>query len=1101
MKKNLQTQFYPGIGIRLICTGLLLLGLSMGATYAAAPSNLSLVKSSAARINVTGTVKDDKGEPLPGVSVKIKGTNSGTSTDVNGVFRLNLPTGNETLIFSFIGFKVREVAVAGRISFAITLQAEASALDEVVVVGYGTQKKIHMTGSIASVNVKEIEDIPVGNLSAALRGQLPAVSVSGGVNRPGETGTITIRNPIFYSKDGGSTEPLYIIDGAQRTSADFNLLDQSEIDNISILKDAAAAIYGILGSNGVVIVTTKRGKAGAPKISYSGSVGMSDAVMLPKMMNSLQLATYLNDAAQVNQSIGGHTIDEHGFIDGSSTNKLASYYTPDELDYFSNNSTNWLEQAWQTAYMTRHSLNASGGSEKATYFAGASYMNQNSNFSGVNTDRWTFRASANSKVTNGLSVGFSVSGDINKNKRYFFKQGSESLDNDIKSLTQVPQWQQYYYNGTPVLLTSSTSGSTENTNFFEIQKSDNYTLINNYVLNVLANVDYEVPFIKGLKASVAYNRNINNAFGKQYGTRFTFYQYSGLGENNHIPGGTLVKTVTLTNGDRVRLNPSITESNQFNGTLSYNRKFGKHEITGLALFEQYEMSLEGVAAEADGVIIGGKDYQNFTTGTQSSNQASLAKEYGREAYAGRINYSYADKYLIELAFRADANTNFAPGNQWGYFPSGSIGWVASEEDFVKDNLNFFDFLKFRASIGLLGNDSTKPFQYQENYKFETGKAAVIGTNGTLSNGDRGLVVDPNVAIANRNIQWDKNLKTNFGIDMQFLNSRLSVTADGFFEHRYNMLTTLSSAVPLTIGAAVPSENYSVVNTFGYELSLGWKDKIGKNWSYNFNPFLAWNDNKVIKTDQPVGNIGTYLDVIGQSSDQGVQGYHYLGMLRTQADVDALLASYQAKGFDPTKVTILGQKPAPGMLYYEDIRGPKDASGQYTAPDGKITSEDQMFLTDRASNHYSLGLNFGGSYKSLSLSVTMGMSFGGQSTIESDARSIATATSNRPEFWADHWTPENTDARYPSPYYNNSVNNVVSEFWFMNSFTFRVTNFNLSYTLPAKFTNKLGVGNVRAYLVGTNPLNFYNPYSYRDNSSTYLTYPTLKTYSFGLNVGF
>jgi len=1042
---------------------------------------------------ITGKVTDENGLPLPGATITVKGSTTGSVTGTDGKYSIKA-TNLQTVVIGakFIGYNYQEKALReGEMNADFKLLPSQSSLDEVVVVGYGTQKKTHLTGAIASVEMKNIQDIPTTNLAAALRGQLPNVSVIGGTARPGENATIQIRNPVFFAKDG-KTDPLFIIDDNQRTLNDFNLLDASEVESISILKDAAAAIYGILGANGVVIVKTKRGQAGAPKVTYSGSYGISDAVELPHMMTGLQQATYLNDYTQTKNN---YTLSPTGVI-GTGTTKDVAYYSPDELDYFANNSSDHLREAWQSSYIMRHALTVSGGNDKATYFAGGTYTQQNSNFKGASTNKFTFRASADAKVASGLKVGLSLSGDTYYSKRYYFKQGSESLDNDFKSLLSIPQFQPMYYNGLPVLQASNT-GSFQGANFFEIQKLNNYTSQNTTMLNVLANAEYEIPFIKGLKANVSYNRNINNDFSKQYGTRYNMYSFTNLGENKHIVGGDVQSVISAKNGDIVRFTPGITNVYQVNGNLTYAARFGKHDLSAIALFEQKHDSGESLQAFREGTLVGGFDNMQFATGAQSTDQANgRVLQFGRLAYAGRVNYAYADKYLVELSIRADANNNFAPGHQWGYFPSGSLGWVMSEEGFFKNNIKFVNFLKFRASVGLLGNDSSKPYLYQENYRLETGKGAVFGGNN-----DRGNTFAPNVVIANANTTWDSNLSTNFGIDAQFLDNRLSLTADGYFSHRYNVLSGLTSSVSVLIGTAPPTENFASVNTFGYEIALSWKDRIGKDFHYNFSPFLSWFDDKYLRADQQLGNIGTYLDATGRPSDKGVLGYHYLGMIRSQEQADAVKAQMAAAaGVSPDAVRINGLVPAPGMLYYQDVRGPKDATGQYTAPDGKIGEEDQDYLTNKSSNHYSLGLNFGGGYKGLSLNVTMGMSFGGQSLVEGDARALSKATDNRPEFWSDHWTPTNTNAAYPAPYYADSYT-LTSSFWFRNSYTFKITNINLSYTLPAAVTKKMGIASIKAFAVATNPFNFYNPFTYRDNATPYNVYPTLKTVSFGLNVGF
>lgn len=1034
---------------------------------------------------VSGTVVDEKSLPLPGVTVQIKGSDVSVATDVNGKYALKA-TNLQTVVVTvrFVGYSYQEKALKiGEMNADFKMTPTVSDLNEVVVVGYGQQKKINLTGAVETVPMKEIQDIPTTNLSAALRGTNPAVYSSGGVARPGASGSITIRNPVFLAKDGANTSPLFIIDGAKRTLNDFNLLDQSEIESMSILKDAEAAIYGIEGANGVIIVKTKRGQNGAPKVSFVSSLGMSDAIQLPKMMSGVQMATYLND---LEQGKNNYTISPDGYIGGSLTNKDAAYYTPDELSYFSTHNNNFLKQAFKTAVIEREAANITGGNDKVTYFVGATYVNQNSNFSGVNTDHYGVRGSIDAKVAKGLKISLTISDDVSKTVSYWYKLNgtSESLDNDFLSLTQAPPWQSYYINGHPVYLSSKTA--TDNINFFAVQNSDNYTNSNSYIMNVLANVTYDIPGVKGLNVNASYNRNVNNNFSKQYGTSFVYYNYQGTGENNHIPGGPLLGTITIKNGDKVRLTPSITDNNQLDFILNYNRKFGKHDITFLALYEQQENYSEGVAAESDGVIVGGKDNQNFTTGAQSSSQSTMISEWGKAAYAARLNYAYDDKYLLEMAFRADGNSYFPANHRWGYFPSASAGWVVSNEQFFKDHVSFMDLLKFRASVGLLGSYNTKAYQYAVNYKIGTGNngGAVFGGG----NADKGNGIQTNIAIANPDYTWDHDLQTNYGVDMQFLKNRLSVSADYFWDHHYDMLASLNASVPTTVGALPSTENYGIINTFGYEINVKWQDHIGKDFSYNINPFVAWNDDKLIKYDVSTALAGTAQDKTGGSDDRGVWGWKSLGIIRTQAEADAIIAQRENAAGGAANVTIMGQKIAPGMLNFQDLNG-----------DGVIDAKDEEWLGKKSSNHYSAGFNVGGSYKGFSLNMVMSLSWGGFQTL--DGNKVPTATENRPVYMADYWTPTNTNGKYPSPYYESLIDATTTDFWFVSGFTWNITSANLSYTLPARWTQKWGISNARFYVVGTNLLTLYNPFPdhYRDPSTPYATYPTLRTVSFGLNL--
>ncbi|MCB2408888.1 SusC/RagA family TonB-linked outer membrane protein [Hymenobacter lucidus] len=1054
-----------GSAYTLLLSALLSAGPACAAPAAAAPP--AARATAPFFMNVTGTVRDTKGEGIPGVSVVLKGTTTGTTTDAKGVFRINLPTGNEVLVLSSIGFKKVEITVGGRSNVDVTLEDETSALSEVVVVGYGTQSKVSLTGAVASVDMKAIEELPVGSLSTALVGQNPGVSVSGGTGRPGDKGQITVRNPIILTKDGGTTRPLYVIDNVVRTEEDFNLLDQSEVEAISVLKDAAAAIYGARSNQGVVVVATKRGKAGPPKFSYSGSVGQADAVRLPTMMNGVEQASYLND---------------YNFYRGRAATD-ASIYTPDELEYFGRNNFDWLREAWKPATVTRHALNVSGGTDRATFFAGMSYNYQNANLDNINANKWTFRASTDVNVAKGLKAGLSLSGDLYQKRMYYLKVGGENAENDVRSLMTTPMFNQPYVNGLPVQLGANLDFSSFH--FFEIQKSDNYSSQRNTGLNVTANIDYELPFIKGLKARMLYSRTMDNNFGKQYGTRIPVYQFAMLGEHKHIYGGAVTKQNFINNGDIVRLVPSYTSSYQLNGYLNYDRQFGRHQVSALAFFEQSETFFDEAETYKTSPIPGAIDNVRFATGSTYSYESQ--SESGILSYAGRLNYNFASKYFLELAVRYDGSTNFAPEYRWGLFPSLSAGWILSEEKFFPVTPQI-SFLKLRGSVGMLGGDATRAYNWQENYKIETGKGAVFGGNS-----DRTLTATPNNALANRAARWDDNTKYNVGIDARFLKDHLTFTADGFYDHRYNMLTALTASAPLLIGAALPSENFSTVDGFGYEVSLGYNGNITKDWSFRLNSFFSWNDNKQIKVDVEPGKIGQWDDPTGHSTDRGVVGYKYQGMFRTQDDVAKYLETYP-------NYTLFGDAPKPGMLYYQDIRGPKDASGQYTAPDGKITEDDQTYLTKKESNHYGLGLNPSMTYKGLSLQMTMGISFGGQATVESAARKAATATSNRPEFWTDHWTPDNPNAAYPAPFTSNSYDR-TSEFWFRSSTSVGIRNATISYSLPTTLTGRAGISSVKVYLVAVNAVNFYNPFSYKVYSGAFDSYPTLRSLSLGLNVGF
>lgn len=1011
--------------------------------------------------SISGNVIGPDGFPLPGVTVRVKNTQLGTTTDDNGNFAIKVPEGNNILVFSSVGYLTQEINIQGKQILNIQLLPQNNTLSETVIVGYGSQKRANLTGSIATVDMQQIEDIPVGDLASALRGSdwLPGVHINGGEVRPGNPATLVLRNPPPGGKNGGTQAPLYVIDGVVRTEDDFNLLDPSQIESISIIKDATAAIYGARAAQGVVLVQTKRGRIGKPQISYGSSIGLADATTVPKMMNGYQLASYLNDIL-IAQGV-------------DSTN--SSFYTSDELDYFKTHNYNWFDMAWKPAYTTKQSLSISGGNQGATYFAGASYYLGDGNLRDVHYKKWTFQASTNINIAENLRVGLSVNGALSNRKWYFMKQGGENPERDVYLLLTTPQFVPPYVNGLPTYLPGGTGY--QGLHFFEAQRSDNYTLSQTTELNVNANIQYNFPFLKGLKATIVYNRNLNNFWGKQYGTKYTVYQFTMGGQHNHIYEGTPTKAIVLNNGDRVRINPSYTDAYQFNFNLGFDRQFGKNHIDIIALMEQAESYYEMTAAEKDGVVPVGVDYMRAALGPMTTDNS--ASQSGTLSYAGRINYTYGQKYIAEIDWRYDGSTKFAPEYRWGFFPSFSAAWIISEENFLK-NSKIVNFLKLRGSVGHLGRDMTADWSWFQRYTLQQGgHGAVFGGNGDRTVSIK-LESEPNPYVT-----WDDINEYDLGVDAIVLNNHLSITGDAYFNHGYNLLTTLSSSVPFNVGSPMPAQNYAISNSVGAELTIGWKGIIGRDFHYSITTGFGYENSKMIKVDVPAGQIGTWEDPTGKwTRNRGVEGYVYEGMFRSQGDVDKFLA--QHPGY-----TIFGQKPQPGMLYYKDIRGPKQPDGSYAPPDGIITNDDQTFIVPKRG--FNKGISFGFSWHGLSAHIKTSFSIGSQDFVPSSAISQFKSSVSGPAFWVDHWTPQNPSAKYPNPYYSSDYT-VTSAFWLVNSSYFSINLIDISYTLSPRITNRWGINGLRFYLAITNPVTIENKileYS--------LTYPLIRNSSLGVNL--
>ncbi|PRD49304.1 SusC/RagA family TonB-linked outer membrane protein [Sphingobacterium haloxyli] len=1073
-------------GVGLLCLLLAIFSLQMA--MAAGSFHREAIHSELF-VNVTGKVIDPDGNPVIGATVSIKGTTTGTKTDVDGVFRINLPQGDEILVISYVGYKTQEYPVNNQKNVSVTLEP-VDALDEVVVVGYGTQKKAHLTGAVETVDMEAIQDLPATNIGAALTGRIAGLGVSGGTARPGSKATLEVRTPIPFGKDAGTTEPLYVIDGMIQVNEQnvpestlFNNLDPSEIESISILKDGAAAVYGVRGANGVVLVTTKRGKEGQPKISYNGSYAINDAVSHAKMMNAYEFGQYFNI---MNGKNGANVLP----TDDNYPNRI---FSEDELEHFKTIDYNWLDDAWKASYNTRHALSVSGGSDRATYFGGVTYSKQNGNLGTLDYNKWNFRAGTDVKVSSNFKVALQVSGNEDQLDKTFNKVSGEGPEDDYRNLLLAAPYVPAFIDGMPAKL-PGTANDLSAYHFFEIERLGNLAETDSRFFSVNISAEYEAPFLEGLKARATYSRNTRHSVGSQIGTKYDLYQFIGRGQHNHIyEGATLDRPITVSNGNRLYYSNRSGNNTQINFFLTYEKQIGKHNFNGL-------FSVERGEAEGQQEDVWKSDPLETTNGQFGTafgevDGRTFANESGSLGYIGRVNYRYGEKYLAEFLFRTDASTKFAPENYWGRFYSLSAGWVVSEEDFFK-SVKGIDYLKFRYSAGLMGNDQFPAWNWRQRFSYQVGKGPVFGGD---ENANTGMSMGRS---PNRDATWSDEFKNNLGIEARFLNSRLSTTIDGYFNKGTNILLERIGNMPVTVGGSIAPENYAAVNSYGYEISLGWNDRIGKDFRYGVSTRFSWGDSKIITMDRSAADQAyPWVPSEGTSADVGKWGHDYLGMFKSQEEIDAYVSEYNITSVFGTAVDQL----KPGMLYYRDVRGPLQADGTFAEPDGVIDDNDWVKLSDREANNYGFGITLKAGYKSFSFETVIAGSFGGWAEIGGSERKklnndISRVYDNRPIIWNDIWDPElNPNGTMPNPNWENMYN-LSSNFWKVSPFRMQVTSFNLGYSLPAQLLDNLKVSNARLYFSAINPLGLYQAYSYRDTyGGAWNSYPNLKTFSFGLNL--
>lgn len=1070
---------------------------------------------------VKGVVVDETGEPIIGASVKVDGTTTGTITDLDGKFSVSVPAKGK-LTISFIGFITQTITDLK--NPRIVLKEDAMKLDEVVVVGYGTQKMRNVTGAISTVKPDEVADLSVSNLGSALVGMVNGLSVDNGNSRPGGGTSLSIRQSkaaVAYSPDAVSSSPLYVIDGFITTEDAFNNLDASVVDQITVLKDAAAAVYGARSAQGVILVTTKRGQAGAPKISYSGQFGYTDEISRPKMLNAYDYGVIWNGVRAA------------GTTDNT-INSRTDLFQADELQAMKSLNYDLLDKEWSAAFTQKHSVNMSGGSDKATYFAGISYYTQDGNMGRLDYSRWNYRAGVDAKISQWLKASLQVSGDNGKTNTALNKVGGSSSESDYNTLLTHPRYIPDYVGEDNIpLATYGVSNNQiqalQNYHFAELQNLDNYSESMNSSMTINSSLEYDFgwnKWLKGLKLKATYSKSIDTDKNNQLGTNLTVYRMINRGgSGNHLYTGDNVDTshnnfiaVPSSNGNSLSRTMSRGDRYQLNFNVSYSRTFGLHDFSGLFSIEKSENESENLS----GIVL---DPMPITDGQSKTAIGAQSTSFGRSvagtlSYIGRVNYSYADKYLLEFLIRSDASTKFAPENYWGVFPSVSAGWVMSEESWFHENVKWVDYLKVRGSFGLLGRDNIKDWGWLQLYNMDANKGAVFGTNVGNNIGSAAQ----SATSPNRDAHWDSSYKYNLGLDTRFLNSRLSVDVDAYYEQNRNMfmLRKGTAEFPSTVGSQPTAENFGSLDSYGVEISFGWRDNIGKDFKYRVSVNTGYSDNKLIQAYWP-DIIKIYEQHPNKRTDLGEWGLESMGMFRSKQEIDEYFDKYHITNY----LGLTKDEVKPGMLIYKDIRGQQNSDGTYQGPDGVIDRDVDLVKISNRNNPWGFTTNLGGEWKGISFSLQFNASWGGYNFIPKSARSIVNPIksggsytdmeyTNLPSFWANNMyvyqdvldangnvvAAANRDAAYPNLRY--SVNNETSTFWKVSGTRVTLRNITVAYSLPKAWIQKVGVESCRLNLTGQNMLSLYNPYPdhFIDPlAGTYGNYPTLRKITLGVNVSF
>lgn len=988
-----------------------------------------------------GLVKDATGESVIGASVVVKGTTNGTITDFDGNFSLDGIKKGDVIVISYVGYQTQEIKWNGS-PLNVILKEDSKTLSEVVVVGYGTQKKANLSGSVAMVDSKELENRPIQNVSSGLQGLMPGVAITGTNGAPGQdAGKIRVRGIGTLNEAG----PYILVDGIE--TGTLSAVDPNDIESISVLKDAAsAAIYGSKAANGVVLITTKRGKTGQTKISYSGYLSFQNATNMIERMGSYEYASLLNQA-----------LEAEGMSKRFNDTELQKFKDGNDPLY---PDTDWYDLAYKTGVQHRHNVNINGGSENVKYMASLGYLNQTGILPNAGREQFNARTNLDMKINKRLSARMNLSFIKNDYSDASSAYYGGSSDQIIRQLNLIAPWIVARYD-------DGTWGTISDGSPIAWLDSGMKVNRDNYNFSGMAAVDYEI--FDGLKLTLqgAYVNNLQN---------YNYFQkYIKYNENKESDPSQLDER--FYKWDRTN----------YDALLNYNKNFGKHNIKGLLGWhtEKYNYKYQKAVR---------KKFPNNELTDMNAGDASTQSNEGYTAelamisWFARINYDFAGKYLLEANIRADASSRFAEGHRWGYFPSFSGAWRISEEAFMESAKDsWLSGLKIRASWGQLGNQDALSGSNNDYYPalntYNLDSKYAFG--GSLNSGyyQRKYRLET--------ISWEKASTWGVGVDFTLFNK-----LNGSLDY-YNRKTTgiiMDVTVPKEFALDAYKDNVGSMRNSGIEINLSYNTKIGQvdfgiagNFSYNKNEIL----------DLGGGDPNKYLDATNGYSQRNKVGeamnsyyiYRADGFFNSQEETDA----YTAKYGNP-----FGKTFKAGDLRYVD-----------TNKDGKLTADDREYCGS-SDPKIIYGFNINAGWKGIDLSLMFNGAAGVKRLFDGyevygnfsgDAAHPAT-------IWRDAWTPDNHDASMPRIFYDtnsaSSSRSVQSDFWLQDTSYLRLKNLQLGYTLPKGWLNSVGVENIRIYYSVENLLTFDKMKINIDPESTsqrLSSYPLLRTHAFGVNVTF
>ncbi|MCG7857087.1 TonB-dependent receptor [Flavihumibacter sediminis] len=995
---------------------------------------------------ISGRIVDEKGAPVANVSVMVKGTTIGTTTDDNGNFKLTVPDGQSVLVISYVGFKSTEYTLNSSNTVAITLTPESSQLSDVVVVGYGTQRKVTVTGAVSAIKGENLVKSPAVDLSNSLAGRAPGLVVIQQSGEPGYDGaTVSIRGTNTL----GNNSPLIVIDGIPDRDGGLGRLNPRDIESISILKDASAAIYGARAANGAILITTKKGSSGKPKITYDFNQGWSQPARIPKMASAFQYANIMNElpiykTIPANEwEAAWESIRTTGTYDSPTpdVSTLNANYSPDAVQKYADGSdpwgypnTDWFGDAFKKwSPQSRHNLQLTGGNENIRYFASMGYVSQDAYYknSATNYKQYNFRTNVTAKVNDYISTTLGIL--VRREDRNFPTESAGSIFRML--MRGRPTEPEVWPNGkpgpdiengqNPYVITTNATGYVKN--------PKDYIQANGLV-------DITNPWIKGLKLTLMGAIDKNSQTEKRWQTPWMLYYWDKISYDDN--GDPLLVGAIRSNFTDPRLTQSYGTvlNTNLSAILNYDRKIGDHNIGVMAGVTKETFEGEGFLAFRRNYISPAVD-QLFAGGSLQQNTGGSAYERARLGYYGRAQYNYKEKYLAEFIWRYDGSYIFPENKRFGFFPGLLLGWNVSNEDFW--NVNAIDYLKLRASYGQMGNDQVfynnqlQEYAYLSTYSF-----------GAYPINNAVVTTLQETVLANPNFTWERANNYNVGLDATFLNNKFDLTLEYFFNRRDQILIQKTGSTPSSSGinALLPPVNAGQVDNKGFEFALGYNTRVGKDLTIRAGINGGYAKNKVVFMDEIPGApdyqrmegkpIGAYL------------AYKSDGVFRDMEEINKNTIDYSG---------VTGQL-IPGDMKFEDTNG-----------DGKIDADDRVRLDKNATPTFNYGATFDLRYKGFDLSILFQGASGAAIRIQTESGDIGNYLEY---FYENRWSVDNPSSVHPrlasrGDTYFTGGNFGFNTYYLFNKNYLRLKNIELGYNFQPQILERIKMSNLRLYVNGLN----------------------------------